>query len=97
MKYLAILFLISFRLISCGGYNEVVLLKADNGFIKFVGNTNAISIVIDDGKEMLLNNEIDVYQVSPGKHKVEIFRNSQLLVKRTVIIDTQTTMEIQIP
>jgi hypothetical protein len=28
---------------------------------------------------------------------VEIFRNSQLLVKRTVIIDTQTTMEIQIP
>ena len=89
--------LLAFLLASCGGYNESITQKADKSFVKFVGKTEQVSVSIDGGKAFPLNPEIEVYQVTPGKHRVTIYRGDKLVVDRNLIIDNQTTMEVQIP
>jgi len=89
--------LLALFLSSCGGYNETVTQKADKSFLKFVGKTEQVSVTIDGGKAFPLNPEIEVYQVTPGKHRVTIYRGDKLIVDRNLILDNQTTMEVQIP
>ncbi len=97
MKLSMFIFLISFLFISCGGYNEGVVQKAEKGFLKFVGDINTVTVAIDEGEGFSLDPKIEVYQVKPGKHSLKVYRNNQLIVNRVVLVDNQTTMEIQIP
>jgi hypothetical protein len=97
MRYSLFILLVSSLFVSCGGYNEGIVQKEGKGFLKFVGNINAITVSIDEGKEFLLDPAIEVYQVKPGKHAVRMYRDNQLVLNRVVIVDNQTTMEIQIP
>jgi hypothetical protein len=38
-----------------------------------------------------------LYEVKPGRHAVKVYRNNELVVDRTVIVDNQTTFEVDIP
>jgi ABC-type antimicrobial peptide transport system permease subunit len=97
MKFSTLFLLFSFLFISCGGYNEGVLQKAEKGFIKFVGDTKTVTVAIDGAEGFTLDPKIEVYQVQPGRHTIKIFRNNELVVNRVVLVDNQVTMEIQIP
>jgi uncharacterized protein YxeA len=97
MKRILITVLLSLLFSACGGYNEGIVQKSEKGFIKFTGNTAQIILKIDDGKPFQYNRENPVYQVKPGKHTVQVIRNDKVIVNRTVLIDNQTTMEIEVP
>jgi hypothetical protein len=97
MKFSIPIILVSLFIISCGGYNTGIVQKTEKGFFKFVGNINSVTVAIDDGEGLSLDPKTEVYQVKPGKHSIKIYRNNQLILDRVVIIDNQTTMEIQIP
>ena len=97
MKFSMFIFLISFFFVSCGGYNEGVVQKAEKGFLKFVGDIKTVTVAIDEGEGFSLDQKIEVYQVKPGKHSIKVYRDNQLIVNRVVLVDNQTTMEIQIP
>jgi len=97
MKLSIIVLLISFLICSCGGYNEGIIQKSEKGFLKFVGEIKTVTVAIDQGEEFLLDSKIEVYQVKPGKHTIKMYRNNNLILNRNVIVDNQTTMEIEIP
>ncbi len=98
-KIMKILFalLATFMFVSCGGYNTTTTQKTEKGFLKFNGNIDQVRILIDDSELSKSENKDAVYQVKPGNHEVKIFRNGQLIVDRTLFIDDQVTMEVDIP
>ncbi|HTY57446.1 MAG TPA: hypothetical protein VMF59_01460 [Bacteroidota bacterium] len=91
------LLVLALALCSCGGYTSGTVQKAEKGFLKFVGNTTGVMISVDDGTLFPPDPLTDRYEVQPGRHTVKVYRNSQIVVDRTVIIDNHTTFEIEIP
>ncbi len=89
--------MLAFFLVACGGYNQGIVQQAEKGYLKFIGNTQDVKVVIDNGGEIALVNKDQVYQVKPGRHEVKAFRSGQLVLNRIVLLDNQTTMEIEIP
>jgi hypothetical protein len=97
MKHIFLAVLVALFFAACGGYNEGIVQKSEKGFLKFTGNTAYIVLKIDDGVPFQFDKEKPVYQVKPGKHIVQVIRNDEVIVHRTVLIDNQTTMEIEVP
>lgn len=83
--------------VSCGGYNEGVVLKADKAYVVFKGNLTAVKIRIDDAKEFAPDPEVQRYELKPGKHTIQVRRNDQLVVNRVLVLDNQVTMEVDVP
>jgi hypothetical protein len=84
-------------MMSCGGYNEGVLQKAEKGQLKFVGNILQTTISIDDGKPFAIDKKDVVYSIKPGIHSIKAYKNNQIVLEREVFIDNGITMEIEIP
>lgn len=97
MKRIFIAVLISALFAACGGYNEGVVQKSEKGFLKFTGKTTQIIIRIDGGTPFNYDIKNPLYQVKPGKHAVQVIRNNEIIVDRTVFVDNQTTLEIEVP
>jgi len=83
--------------VSCGGYNTTTTQKSEKGFLKFNGDIEHVRIFIDGVELSKSENKDAVYQVKPGNHEVKILRNEQLLADRTLFVDDQVTMEVDIP
>ena len=82
---------------SCGGYKSEVLEKESAGYIKFLGNIINTSVEIDQSTQFNINPEIELYKLTPGKHTIKIYRNNNLLVERIIIIQSQNTIELEVP
>ncbi len=54
-------------------------------------------ISVDDGTQFSYDVKIDLYEVKPGRHTIKVYRNNQPIVDRVVIVDNQTTLEIEVP
>jgi len=52
---------------------------------------------VDGGSRFVFDQKIDMYKVQPGRHTVQVFRNNQVIVDRTIIVDNHTTFEIDVP
>jgi hypothetical protein len=97
MKTLLVALLISSIFVSCGGYTTETIQKAEKSFLKFIGTPQGTMIAIDDGTSFAYNPEIQLYSLAPGKHTVKVSRNGQMLIDRTVFLDNQVIMEIEVP
>jgi hypothetical protein len=97
MKLLVITFFLSLILSSCGGYNTGILQKSDKGFIKFSGNTVGMSISLDDGVRFTKDEKVDLIELKPGKHNIKVYREESLMVNRIIIVESQNTVEIEVP
>jgi outer membrane usher protein FimD/PapC len=86
-----------FILVSCGGYNTGVTLKDNKGYIHFTGNLSGASVEINSETKFDLNTEIEQYELNPGQYNVKVYRNNNIVVDRTIIVDSQTTYEIEVP
>ena len=93
----SIILVLVFILTSCGGYNTGVTQKDYKGYIKFTGNVAGVSVEINSGSQFELNPEIERYELKPGQYKVKVFRGENVIVDRTIIIDAQTTYEVEVP
>ncbi len=97
MKTSILFILLSFFMISCGGYNTGVTIKDHKGYLKFTGNTYDITVSINDNQPFMLQKEVEVYSLEPGTHNVKIYRDKNVVVNRTIIVDAEVTTEIEVP
>jgi hypothetical protein len=97
MKLFVAAFFLSIILSACGGYNTGTLQKSEKGFIKFSGNTLGMTISLDEGERFTKDEKIDLIEIKPGKHNVKVYRNESLMVNRIIIVESQNTVEIEVP
>ncbi len=97
MKGVIFAIIFSFSFTACGGYSSGTIQKSEKGFLKFTGNNESITISIDNGTQFPYDVKIDLYEVNPGRHTVKVYRNNQIVVDRIIIVDNQTTFEIDVP
>ena len=94
------------------GVKTGVVQKDETSYLKFTGGTRgndygAVSIIIDDGKYSfdIFTNDGNVntakkqtlYKINPGKHRIQIYRDNNLLIDRVIFVENQVTTEINIP
>jgi len=86
------------------GIREEVIQKEDKSFLHFTGKTLGATVIIDDKDKILLEESKDgkdfskktLYQVCPGKHKLKIFKDNELIIERIIYIGNSETKEIEI-
>jgi len=87
-------------LISCG-YQTGVIQKAEKGYIQFSGDWSMGEVIVKiDDREPIVPNPSDkkiLYEITPGKHSIQIVRNNKLVVDRMIFLDSQATYEVEIP
>jgi hypothetical protein len=80
--------------------NSGTIQKAEKSYLKFIGNSDGVSILIDDDNSFKLAGTIEnkdmVYQLTHGKHKLKVFRNNKLISNRIIFLEDNGTMEIMI-
>lgn len=110
MKNFLLLIFLVMVIVSCG-YKEGVIQRADKSFLNFTGNLQEASVQIDnaepfmlksyvvdaEGQQRAVDNKNKLYQISPGKHNVKVYRGGQLVVNRILILDNNVIKEVQIP
>jgi len=99
-KVIFLFFGVLFIFIYACGYQAGIIQKADKSFFKFTGNRENVSIVIDELEPFVLegkNGNKMLYQTSPGKHSLKVYRNGNLLIDKVLLLENQATMEVQIP
>ena len=79
-------------------YNTGTVQRAEKSYLQFLGNTEGISVVIDENDAFGLTIAKDtLYQLNQGKHTLKIYRNNNLIIDRIIFLEDHGTMEIIIP
>jgi len=99
-----ILLLLGILILHACGYQEGIVQKGEKSFIKFAGNLENISVQLDDMKQFVFKSGSEsgtddnkLYQVSPGKHVLKVYRDGNLIINRILFLDDQATAEVIIP
>ncbi len=111
-KIILIYFVLLFFLSSCG-YKEGIIQKAEKSYLKFVGNWQNALVQIDDTAQFKLESfivsnsetgttekkspEDNLYQLSPGKHTIKIYKDGVIVVNRILLLENQAIMEVFVP
>ena len=97
MNKLTLLILLCIIVCSCG-YREGIIQKADKSYIQFTGNPANAQVQIDDMATFTIEaNDNKLYEIPPGKHLIKIYKGSRLMVNKITYVQSQTTMEVEIP
>ncbi len=110
MKKILLICLLILLLASCG-YKEGIIQKAEQSYLKFTGNWQAALVQIDDIKPFKLRGiegsseagaevsapEGKLYQISPGRHDIKIYKSGNVVVNRILLLENQATTEVFIP
>ena len=90
---------ISLILLYCCSLNTGTIQKAEKSYLKFIGKAEFVTVIVDDDRSFDLNTveKNAVYQIDPGKHRIQIYRSGELVVDRVVFVEDQGTMEILLP
>ena len=85
-------------LISSCAYNEGIIQKDNTAYLKLTGNTDNISMQIDDGEinQLIEISDNTIYEIQPGTHIITVRRNSEIIVKRKLYFDNQITTEVNV-
>ena len=94
-NFLIVAGLLSVLLFSGCGYKEGVSTGKKMSFLYFSGNTENISVSVDDGEQFTVLPGIDnQYEVLPGKHKIVVYRQGAVIVEREVYLGDGISKEI---
>jgi len=89
---------IIFLLIAGCAYNTGTTQRAEKSYLQFLGNTEGVSVIIDENVSFGLSIENDtLYQLNHGKHTIRVYRNNKLIIDRVIFLEDHGTMEIIIP
>lgn len=93
-----VLFLIlSVAFVGCG-YTEGIVQKSPKSYLWFTGKTQNAFAFIDDREPFEVDNRKTThFQIAPGKHKIIVKKNDQIVVNRVLLIGDGMTKEIQVP
>jgi len=93
------------------GYREGILQKEPVSYLWFTGNVERSMVSIDGGEPFALqvtdlprdasSKEGEAkyvhYKLSPGKHRITVTRDGQIVVDRVLILENENIREIQVP
>lgn len=100
MKTLCFALFCAFVLFSCG-YHTGVVQKTGVGYLQFSGAWDAdeITVQVDDRQPFKLktSDAATLFETTPGKHSLKVFRNEKIVVDRVVFLESQATFEVKIP
>ncbi|QOP46493.1 hypothetical protein [Sulfurimonas paralvinellae] len=98
MKYIiAIIAFISLLGLSGCGYKEGVRTAAAKSHLYFTGDTSNVLVSIDNSEKFPVKSGIDhLYNVAPGKHLVQVYRDDKLIVKIEIFVSDGVSKEIEV-
>lgn len=86
------------------GSRQTVVQKSDKSYLHFQGNTENVTVVIDEGEPFSLKEEKGssryspnlLYQITPGKHFLKIYRGGELIIDRVIYVASNETKEVEL-
>lgn len=88
--------LIALGLSACG-YKEGIVTAAAKSHLYFTGDTSKILVSVDNGEKFPVKEGRDnLYNIKPGKHLVQVYKNNQLIVKREIFVSDGVSKEIEV-
>ena len=100
MKKIILLCISVMVLLSTGcGYKESVTVQEQASYIYFTGNAKGTEVSIDGGTSFTLKKigKEEQYKVAPGKHTIEVRKDGQTVVKRSLLLGDGIAREIRVP
>jgi hypothetical protein len=105
MKKLIIIPILGLLLTFCTyGTREGVVQKGEISYLHFKGNTENVTVIIDEGEPIVLDKEQEarrysphlLYKIPPGKHTLKAYRNGELILERLIYVASNETKEVEI-
>lgn len=93
---LKVVFLLAVLLGGCG-FHEGVIESERRSFIKFTGALSGAKVTIDGAVVNISNDDNTVYEISPGKHNIQVRKNGAIRVNRNLLFGNGITKEVKIP
>jgi hypothetical protein len=109
MKYfLALVLAVLAFSVGCSyGTKQTILQKEDSSSIRFVGEVKGTQVQIDSSDKITMtDNDGDtfnswnprrLYRITPGKHRVRVYRSDALIVDAIFFIGSNEIKEVSIP
>jgi hypothetical protein len=111
MRHAFYLFVVPFVLLVAGcfsyGTKESVVQKEDSSSIHLSGEAKGTYFKIDENESIYIKNSDKnkpnlrhprhLYRVTPGKHRIRIFKSNSLILDKEVFFGTNEIKEISIP
>lgn len=89
--------LLLLALFSGCGYKEGVKTEAQKSFLYFSGNVDAVLVSVDGGAKFPVKPGKDnLYSIPPGKHKVFVTRDGDIVVERDIYVGNGVAKEIDV-
>ena len=89
--------LLAIFLLSACGYKEGVITAAQKSNLFFTGNTGNVLVSIDGGERFPVKNGRDnLYSIAPGKHRVLVYRNGNVIVEKDIMVSDGVSKEIEV-
>jgi len=94
------------------GVKTEVVQHAEFSYLKFTGNRDSVSVIIDEGQynfdlfkstsyggsqDVAPNKKETLFKIDTGKHRIQIYRNNNLIMDRMIFLENHVTTEINIP
>jgi hypothetical protein len=98
MKYRSILspLLIVLTLTGCG-YQEGISTPEKKAYLYFTGDVKEVKVVIDSNEGFTVEAGLKhKYKITPGKHKVTVYRGEKLIVNREIFVSDGVEKEIEV-
>lgn len=88
--------LLTFSFTGCG-YKEGVKTSSAKAHLYFTGNTENVVVSVDGSEKFNVKSGADnLYNITPGKHIIEVYRGDTLVVKREIFISDGISKEIEV-
>jgi hypothetical protein len=79
------------------GLNETVVQKEKKSYLTFIGNLEGSVVYIDNLDPITLIQQKINYEISPGKHRIVVKKDSKEVVNRELLLGNGIVKEIEIP
>ena len=82
---------------SACGYKEGVATTTAKSHLYFTGDTSKIVISVDNGEKFPIKAGRDnLYNIEPGKHLVQVYREGELILKMKIFVSDGISKEIEV-
>jgi len=79
------------------GYKEGVATSAQKSYLYFTGQTEGVSVSIDNGEMFRIEAGVDnQYKIKPGKHDIKIYQLGNIILDRQVYVGNGISKEIEV-
>lgn len=93
---ITLLFIVLLTFTGCG-YKEGIKTSGQKAYLYFTGNVDDANVVIDNGPGFAVKAGVNnQYQIKPGKHLVQVFKNNVMVVNREIYVGDEIAKEIEV-